>query len=253
MDHSPKRHDEHKYHRDNNKPNRTSAPPQVKCDHEKRQPGEQLVCRAEEGPKDEPTLPGVCHAPLGSTWRHSRHGGGDDDSKDRCAMLILQHSQRPTAKRGGQLLHDVALQTAGGIKHALPLLGDEPFLVINGDIFIDYLPDVSLAYRKVIQAEADAFLWLVDNPAHHPQGDFAIDVNGQLTVDDEPKLTFAGLGIYHPRLFINLPEGKQALGPLLKQSMSQQRIQGVHFKAYWCDVGTIERLEQLQSRLLAQD
>jgi len=146
-----------------------------------------------------------------------------------------------------------ALETAGGIKHALPLLGDEPFLVINGDIFIDYLPDVSLAYRKVIQAEADAFLWLVDNPAHHPQGDFAIDVNGQLTVDDEPKLTFAGLGIYHPRLFINLPEGKQALGPVLKQSMSQQRIQGVHFKAYWCDVGTIERLEQLQSRLLAQD
>jgi len=146
-----------------------------------------------------------------------------------------------------------ALETAGGIKHALPLLGDEPFLVINGDIFIDYLPDVSLAYRMVIQAEADAFLWLVDNPAHHPQGDFAIDVNGQLTVDDEPKLTFAGLGIYHPRLFINLPEGKQALGPVLKQSMSQQRIQGVHFKAYWCDVGTIERLEQLQSRLLAQD
>ncbi|AZG74380.1 N-acetylmuramate alpha-1-phosphate uridylyltransferase MurU [Shewanella livingstonensis] len=145
-----------------------------------------------------------------------------------------------------------ALETAGGIKQALPMLGNEPFLVINGDIFIDYLPDIALAYHSVKQGEADAFLWLVDNPQHHPQGDFAIGAQGQLTLCNESRLTFAGLGVYHPQLFSDLPNGKQALGPLLKQSINQQRIYGEHFKAYWCDVGTLERLEQLQNRLRAQ-
>ncbi|MFT6124443.1 MAG: MurNAc alpha-1-phosphate uridylyltransferase [Shewanella sp.] len=143
-----------------------------------------------------------------------------------------------------------ALETAGGIKQALPCLGDEPFLVINGDIFIDHLPDISLAYQRVCQGEAQAFLWLVDNPEHHPQGDFAIDAQGQLTLSDEQRLTFAGLGIYHPQLFSQLPEGKQALGPLLKQAIGQQQIQGEHFDAYWCDVGTLERLDKLQRRLV---
>ncbi|MBB1437185.1 nucleotidyltransferase family protein [Shewanella sp. SG41-4] len=143
-----------------------------------------------------------------------------------------------------------ALETAGGIKQALPWLGLEPFLVINGDIFIDHLPDISLAYQRVCQGEAQAFLWLVDNPEHHPQGDFAIDTQGQLTLSDEQRLTFAGLGIYHPQLFSPLPEGKQALGPLLKQAIGQQLIQGEHFGAYWCDVGTLERLDKLQRRLV---
>ena len=116
MDHRPQRHDEHEHHRDDEKPDRATTPPQVKRDHEKRQPGEQLVGRAEERPEDEPTLAGVGDAPLGSAWRHGGHGCGDDDGKDRCAMLVLQHGKRVAAERGGQFLHDVALQTAGGIK-----------------------------------------------------------------------------------------------------------------------------------------
>jgi MurNAc alpha-1-phosphate uridylyltransferase len=144
-----------------------------------------------------------------------------------------------------------ALETAGGIKQALPLLGDEPFLVINGDIFIDYLPDMTAAYQRVCQGKALGYLWLVDNPSHHPVGDFAIAAQGQLTLDNEQRLTFAGLGIYHPQLFSALPQGKHALGPLLKQSITQQRIYGEYFNAYWCDVGTLERLEQLQTRLVS--
>lgn len=146
-----------------------------------------------------------------------------------------------------------ALETAGGIKQALPLLGEQPFFVINGDIFIDNLPVLTLAYELVSQGHADAFLWLVDNPEHHPQGDFTIEAQGQLSLNAQQQFTYSGLGIYHPQLFNELPTGKQALGPLLKQSIIKQRVSGEHFNAYWCDVGTIERLEQLQSRLLAQD
>jgi len=145
-----------------------------------------------------------------------------------------------------------ALETAGGIKQALTLLGDEPFLVINGDIFIDDLPDVTAAYQRVCQGEALGYLWLVDNPDHHLLGDFAIAGEGKLTLHNEPKFTFAGLGIYHPQLFSSLPPGKHALGPLLRQSITQQRIYGEHFNAYWCDVGTLARLEQLQTRLVSQ-
>ncbi|MGB6138664.1 MAG: nucleotidyltransferase family protein [Shewanella sp.] len=145
-----------------------------------------------------------------------------------------------------------ALETAGGIKQALNFLGDEPFLVINGDIFIDFLPELSTAYQRVAQNKADAFLWLVDNPPHHPLGDFSISARAKLSLSDEQRFTFSGLGIYHPRLFNDLPAGKQALGPLLKQAIAQQRIEGEHFSSYWCDVGTIGRLEQLHSRLQGQ-
>ena len=145
-----------------------------------------------------------------------------------------------------------ALETAGGIKQALPLLGDAPFLVINGDIFIDELPNISEAYELMCQGEALAYLWLVDNPHHHPQGDFAISFGQQLSLADEDKLTFSGLGIYHPQLFSTLPEGKQPLGPLLKKNIAQHRVYGSYFNMFWCDVGTLERLQQLQVRLLTQ-
>ncbi|GGQ18293.1 N-acetylmuramate alpha-1-phosphate uridylyltransferase MurU [Shewanella litoralis] len=145
-----------------------------------------------------------------------------------------------------------ALETAGGIKQALTLLGNDPFLVINGDVFIDRLPDFSAAYEQVSQGHVAAFLWLVDNPEHHPQGDFAIEANAKLSLTETDKLTFSGLGIYHPQFFESVPAGKQALGPLLKQAIAQQTIAGEYFDSYWCDVGTLARLEQLQNRLQTQ-
>lgn len=135
-----------------------------------------------------------------------------------------------------------ALETGGGIKQALNLLGDEPFLVINGDIFIDRLPEIAPLDSGML-----AHLWLVDNPSQHPDGDFAL-AEGKVSEHGTEKLTFSGMGIYHPKLFDNTPEGAFALAPLLRTAMKLQRVSGGHFKHFWCDVGTIERHTQIEVR-----
>ena len=135
-----------------------------------------------------------------------------------------------------------ALETGGGIKQALTLLGDEAFLVINGDIFLDELPQI-----KPLEDGALAHLWLVDNPVQHPQGDFALQ-EGKVNAQGHDKLTFSGVGVYHPHLFKDTPDGAFALAPLLRQAMAKDRVGGAHFKQYWCDVGTMERLAQIQDR-----
>ena len=135
-----------------------------------------------------------------------------------------------------------ALETGGGIKQALSLLGDEPFLVINGDIFIDELPEITPLGSGML-----AHLWLVDNPSQHPDGDFVF-AEGKVFEHGPEKLTFSGMGIYHPKLFDNTPEGAFALAPLLRTAMKQQRVSGCHFKHFWCDVGTIERHTQIEVR-----
>ncbi|GIU47657.1 N-acetylmuramate alpha-1-phosphate uridylyltransferase MurU [Shewanella sp. KT0246] len=142
-------------------------------------------------------------------------------------------------------VEETALETAGGIKQAISLLGTEPFLVINGDIYIDELP--GLEHAKTVMkrnSELDAFLWLVDNPQHNPDGDFAI-IDNQLTESTDNKLTYSGMGIYHPKMFVDIAPGKSALGPILRQKISQHKIAGGYSASYWCDVGTVERLEKL--------
>ncbi len=136
-----------------------------------------------------------------------------------------------------------ALETGGGICKALPLLGDGPFVVINGDIFteLDYaalkLPEHSLAH-----------LILVDNPEHHPRGDFALK-DGVVQEEGAPQLTFSGIGVYHPRLFAGCEAKPFPLGPLLRRQMPQGRISGEHFRGYWLDVGTPERYQLLHRKL----
>lgn len=136
-----------------------------------------------------------------------------------------------------------ALETGGGICKALPLLGDGPFVVINGDIFtdLDYaalkLPEHSLAH-----------LILVDNPEHRPQGDFVLN-NGWVRTEGEPRLTFGGIGIYHPRLFAGCEAKPFPLAPLLRRQMPQGKISGEHFHGYWLDVGTPERYQLLDRKL----
>lgn len=139
---------------------------------------------------------------------------------------------------------ETALETAGGIKKALPLLGEDAFLVINGDIFIDALPELNSLAQGCL-----AHLYLVDNPEQHPLGDFAI-VDNRAKVEGDNKLTFSGVGIYHPKLFDNLPEGPYGLAPLLKQHMEHERVSATHMQGYWCDVGTIDRLALLTERLM---
>lgn len=138
-----------------------------------------------------------------------------------------------------------ALETAGGIVQALPLLGREPFLVINGDTWLD------LDYRALVSqpfGEDLAHLWLVPNPPQHPQGDFSLQAGRVL---DTPALTFSGVGLYHPAAFAGLPCGARKLAPLLRDWMAQGRVGGSLLAGEWRDIGTVDRLRELDEQLLA--
>lgn len=142
-----------------------------------------------------------------------------------------------------------ALETAGGIRLALPLLGSEPFLVINGDIYTDV--DLAALARRTLDDGRLAHLVLVSNPAHHPAGDFALD-HGLVRGEGEAKLTFSGVGIYHPALFADLVSGQAAkLAPLLRAAMAQGRVSGEYHGGVWLDIGTPARLAELDAWLSA--
>jgi len=133
-----------------------------------------------------------------------------------------------------------ALETAGGIAYALPLLGEQPFLVVNGDVFTD-IDYAGLA----LPADKLAHLVMVDNPPQHAAGDFGL-VNGLVLESATDRLTFSGVGVYHPTLFDSVQRGQAAkLAPLLKAAMQEQRVTGQHHHGLWHDIGTPERLEQL--------
>lgn len=137
-----------------------------------------------------------------------------------------------------------ALETAGGIANALPLLGDQPFLVVNGDVFTD-IDYASL----VLPAGQLAHLVMVDNPPQHAAGDFGL-VNGRVVETESDRLTFSGVGLYHPSLFQAVQRGQAAkLAPLLKAAMQQQQVTGQHHQGLWHDIGTPERLAQLDQWL----
>ncbi|WP_394753519.1 N-acetylmuramate alpha-1-phosphate uridylyltransferase MurU [Crenothrix sp.] len=135
---------------------------------------------------------------------------------------------------------DGALETAGGIVKALPLLGNAPFLVINGDIATDF-PFANLKNLTVDLAH----LVLVNNPDHHPHGDFSLDSNGYVNDGGAEKFTFSGIGVYHPDLFKDTPPGKSKLAPLLRAAMADRRVSGQKHTGFWMDIGTPERLQEL--------
>ncbi|MFM5554787.1 N-acetylmuramate alpha-1-phosphate uridylyltransferase MurU [Aeromonas veronii] len=139
-----------------------------------------------------------------------------------------------------------ALETAGGIVQALPLLGAEPFLVINGDTWLD------LDYHTLVsQPLGDdlAHLWLVPNPPQHPSGDFALQEG---RVVDTPAFTFSGVGLYDPAAFAGLPGGARKLAPLLRDWMAQGRVGGSLLAGEWRDIGTVDRLRELDDQLQAR-
>jgi MurNAc alpha-1-phosphate uridylyltransferase len=177
-----------------------------------------------------------------------------------------------------------ALETAGGIAFALPLLGEEPFAVVNGDIYCDY--DFShLQSRAAALANSDdmAHLVLVDNPEHNRKGDFALQ-DARVTPSTPPDLpnpptpplsggsksgeelspplirgargvevlTFSGIGLYKPALFSNLARGSKApLAPLLREQIALSRVSGEHHRGAWMDIGTPQRLDELDKQLRA--
>lgn len=142
-----------------------------------------------------------------------------------------------------------ALETAGGIAQALPLLGPDPFLVINGDIWCDWDPAQARTLARHLPASG-AWLLLVDNPPQHPGGDFTLLANGQVQDSSGVKLTFSGIGIYDPDLFAGISPGTAApLAPLLRAAMAHERVCGAHYRGHWTDVGTPERLAALAQSL----
>lgn len=137
-----------------------------------------------------------------------------------------------------------ALETAGGIRQALSMLDDGPFVVINGDIWTDYpLRDLPTEPAGL------AHLVLVDNPPHHPEGDFMLQ-DGRVLATGTNCLTFSGIGLYRPALFAGLEPGKAPLAPLLREAMSGDQVSGEHHRGHWFDIGTPERLAELDHWLL---
>ena len=138
-----------------------------------------------------------------------------------------------------------ALETAGGICQALPLLGPEPFWAINTDVCTDYQ-----LVAPPLTDNDDAHLVLVDNPPHHPDGDFHLK-DGRILETPGERLTFAGIGLYHPRLFEGCTPGHFPLAPLLRAAAKNGRVRGEHHRGQWLDIGTPERLEQARISLLS--
>ena len=142
----------------------------------------------------------------------------------------------------------IALETAGGIANALPLLGEQPFLVVNSDVFTDV--DFS-KLKNALHKDKLAHLILVDNPPQHPDGDFSLD-NDQLALGGARRLTFSGIAVYHPALFADVEQGHAAkLAPLLRQAISQGLASAEHYQGKWYDIGTPERLHDLNQELEA--
>lgn len=161
---------------------------------------------------------------------------------------------------------DAPLETGGGMLHALALLGDAPFIAVNGDIWCDF--DFAHLPRE---PGGDAHLVLVDNPDHNPGGDFRLDPGGTVhsaipgdrgnACPDASRLTFAGIGVYRTSLFDgwrdivgNAPGTERApprfkLAPLLRAAMERGTVTGTHHRGSWTDVGTPQRLHALSRQL----
>ena len=150
-----------------------------------------------------------------------------------------------------------ALETAGGIAFALDLLGCAPFAVVNGDVYCDYDFTRLHSLAKLLeQTQDNAHLILVDNPTQHPQGDFllhagrVLPTNDQRLTTNDPQLTFSGIGLYRPTLFAHITRGSKApLAPLLREQIALGKVSGEHYRGIWVDVGTPQRLAELDKNL----
>ena len=152
-----------------------------------------------------------------------------------------------------------ALESGGGILRALPQLGPEPFLVVNGDIWTDF----DFSHPPRLDEQALASLILVPNPPQHPRGDFALvpgatasldvlaDPERLAAADAPPRLTFAGIGVYRPEFFAGCDDGRFPLPPLLQRAAAAHRLRGRLYQGLWFDIGTPERLRDLDERLAA--
>lgn len=135
------------------------------------------------------------------------------------------------------------LETGGGIFRALPLLGSDPFVVVNGDVWTDF------PLQRLLNVPVQvAHLVLVNNPEHHPRGDFAL-IGNEVRESGESRLTFAGIGVYRAELFEGCQPGAFPLAPLLRAAMARNSVTGEHYQGAWFDIGTPQRLSTLDDFL----
>jgi MurNAc alpha-1-phosphate uridylyltransferase len=132
------------------------------------------------------------------------------------------------------------LETGGGIVQALPLLGEQPFVLVNSDVYTDF------DFRVLVEGPHAPTLVLVRNPPHNARGDFGLDEAGYVTASP-PLSTYAGVAVFDPRLFAGLPPGRRPLKPLLDAAIARRELKGLPFSGLWLDVGTPERLEQARA------
>lgn len=143
------------------------------------------------------------------------------------------------------VVEETPLETAGGIVNALPLLGERPFVVVNGDVYTDF----PLARLQAFDLQDDlAHLVMAPNPEHHTAGDFVLK-NGRLLAGGQPRVTYAGLSVMSPQLFEGMKPGKSALRPLLDTAIIEARLSGQLWSGLWSDVGTPARLRELKNKL----
>lgn len=138
-----------------------------------------------------------------------------------------------------------ALETAGGIAKALPMLGEQPFIVINADIWTDF----ELSQLLPLNTDDLAHLVMVSNPEHNNKGDFNLQHGRVTNQAPDQKLTFCGISVYRPSFFANVPIKPEPLAPWLRYWIEQGKISGQHYQGRWCDVGTPQRLESLEQEL----
>lgn len=157
--------------------------------------------------------------------------------------LTIRYSPEPSG----------ALETAGGIARALPLLGESPFLLVNGDIWCDL--DFGRFFRLTAAGwHPSAHLVMVDNPAHHARGDFGLAGEKIIAAHDGPALTYAGIGVFSPTFFADIPPGQPLkLRPLLDAAIRLGTLTGERHTGRWVDVGTPQRLAELDQELRAAD
>lgn len=142
-----------------------------------------------------------------------------------------------------------ALDTGGALQRARPLLGELPFVLVNADVHTDFPWPGLLARVQQMKPQTRAHLVLVDNPPQHPNGDFSL-VDGQVREPpDESRLTFSGISIIDPRLLDGQADGSFSLVPLLRAAARNGQVSGEHYRGLWSDVGTPQRLAELQTRL----
>lgn len=175
---------------------------------------------------------------------------------------MIEEALGDGAKFGASIVYSAegsALETAGGVARARHLLGDAPFVAVAADIFC---PQFDFTQVEDTLAEADmwgqpypadrrdvAWLYLVKNPAHHPQGDFALNLYS-VANEGEPRYTFSGIGVYRPEIFDAIEAGASAkLAPLLREYAARGQVGGEVYRGDWADVGTALRLEQLNAPL----